>query len=755
MAQQQQQQQQQQQYAPYGFAKPFAVLLHVRKGQEAVLDWRLPTVAQEDEPVATPDETYQLTWNPESSEWQMPYGALQGMPREPWNYSLMKLEIYAPLQPDPIYGAKVKSVEDYLSVIQPEGTLDTETNYRIRITEASPGQMVNVFQKGPEKAIEQFNRLYQSNQPLPYIQFVNTETVADLTLEISYSEWIIYETAQDAHGNQPMVFGIESDQEDWAIRKLTENLNKVVKWRQVLELTNTSTQIAADEIEIAFQTIDEEGEVLATHTDPSFAIELEKSGNRYEAANFRITAQNRSKQNLHLKVFYLSRFYGIRDIASSALNPGGETIDLFSSQLTISNPEALEEKGTFKIIISDQPMQLPFFDQEKIDFGSFVTRTRFMPDEEEERYGQWPTEMDWTEQTFEVLLKAKGTSSESLAELKERLHNILADGIAVCIDELKKVLPESSEKFSTLLILENRYYEANRNQNIGDIPEEDLAQLFDQVRDNLSQFIDSLTEDDLRPNAPRKSNGRRGQILYRIPRNMLLGEETACLVRIASDEKILVKDLERDEQTQIKSIRMSGIMRVEILDPSDTPSVEFRTVSTSEQFVVEDDFTEWLFYAKPVTAGPFPIMIKVTVLEVVDGKERAKEIVLEEKINIGEPQIQESAYTVSEEAPPIQQQQSSFAPESASTYERVSNWSEVSRLIEDGKTRQALELAIELAGKNDRKMLYERLMQLTGRLNKLQKDMEAGIIPQEEADVENNRIVVALLDLITEDDAAD
>ncbi len=131
-----------------------------------------------------------------------------------------------------------------------------------------------------------------------------------------------------------------------------------------------------------------------------------------------------------------------------------------------------------------------------------------------------------------------------------------------------------------------------------------------------------------------KSSPKQGNILYQIPNEMELGQDTKCLVRIAFNEKILRKELAISEEATIKSIRVSNLMEVELIDPLAAGTFEIRALNEQEQLIEREDFTQWLFYVKAQRAGKFPLLLKVAVIEVLYGKERKKEISLEETISV-------------------------------------------------------------------------------------------------------------------------
>jgi formylglycine-generating enzyme required for sulfatase activity len=75
-------------------------------------------------------------------------------------------------------------------------------------------------------------------------------------------------------------------------------------------------------------------------------------------------------------------------------------------------------------------------------------------------------------------------------------------------------------------------------------------------------------------------------------------------------------------------------MQVELINASEQHPFEIRSISSAEQFVDEDDLTEWIFYVKPLLPGKHTLLLKIAVIETIRGKERKRELVLEQTIDI-------------------------------------------------------------------------------------------------------------------------
>lgn len=127
---------------------------------------------------------------------------------------------------------------------------------------------------------------------------------------------------------------------------------------------------------------------------------------------------------------------------------------------------------------------------------------------------------------------------------------------------------------------------------------------------------------------------QHGSLLHNIPKEMEIGRDTRCEVRIAFEKETLMRNLPDDAKVEILDIRVSNLMEVDLLDPASEQAFEVRTFSQKEQFIEEDEYTQWVFYVKPLKAGTFPLLLKVSVIEFMHGRERKRDIILEETVQI-------------------------------------------------------------------------------------------------------------------------
>ena len=225
-----------------------------------------------------------------------------------------------------------------------------------------------------------------------------------------------------------------------------------------------------------------------------------------------------------------------------------------------------------------------------------------------------------------------------LTELQRSLRDILPDpdkGVFAVLSALKTALPEQTEKYNAVFQLETRLNAVNKDRIRGLLSQEDLDRAYNRITADVLDLIDALRVEDFDPKtADSTVDDKSGTILYRIPHTMEVEEEHKCVVRLAFDMDTVIRNIELTKDTVVKELRVSEVMEVELLDPSETPCFAIRRLNSMEQFLEKNDFTEWIFFVKPLVMGTLPLVLKVSVKELINEKERIKEIVLEEVITV-------------------------------------------------------------------------------------------------------------------------
>ncbi len=219
-------------------------------------------------------------------------------------------------------------------------------------------------------------------------------------------------------------------------------------------------------------------------------------------------------------------------------------------------------------------------------------------------------------------------------ELKSELKRLLTEGLDLALQRLGEVLRMESPQYNLYSGLRGRYtsYLTERIQGIRSNAELDI--LYNRMMADFLALVDGLDASDFRREKDQEvlPRPRRGHLLYHIPNAMALEREHACRVRIAYQQEDLLRDWkERAGQVQ-QSIRVAEVMAVEMLNVLESKPFHIRPISDTIQFLDEADYTEWLFYVRPLQEGAFPLLLKISVIEVIGGRELCKDVVIEEQI---------------------------------------------------------------------------------------------------------------------------
>jgi|GEM_PF-2703991 len=126
----------------------------------------------------------------------------------------------------------------------------------------------------------------------------------------------------------------------------------------------------------------------------------------------------------------------------------------------------------------------------------------------------------------------------------------------------------------------------------------------------------------------------KGKVLYDIPDKMIVNKPQKCLVRLGANEAIVRDDDTFSPSVKIEAIPIYKVMAVDMIDISDPPIFSIKCISTPDQIVEDDSYSEWIFMVTPLSSGTSTLFIKVSVVKIIDGVERRKELVFEKAVDI-------------------------------------------------------------------------------------------------------------------------
>jgi len=119
-----------------------------------------------------------------------------------------------------------------------------------------------------------------------------------------------------------------------------------------------------------------------------------------------------------------------------------------------------------------------------------------------------------------------------------------------------------------------------------------------------------------------------GLVSYDIPSDMIKNQISKCNVRIAKN-KLNLNVLNLSKNSIFEQIRISEVMKVQLIDPSNGQNFNITCLNNYEQIISANEFTEWIFNVKPLRSGFFELFLRVTILEILkDFGERSKDVIV-------------------------------------------------------------------------------------------------------------------------------
>ena len=223
---------------------------------------------------------------------------------------------------------------------------------------------------------------------------------------------------------------------------------------------------------------------------------------------------------------------------------------------------------------------------------------------------------------------------EQKDEIRETIKSFLIKGeIAEALDQLYSYSLKIDAHFSNeVLLLIQRFEVLKKRDASGIISTSDYQLEHNKIASSLLYLLDQIPNPQRERTPAKKRKG--GKLLHNISSQMPVGLETKCVIRIAESEEIVKAFFKVDENTVIEDIPVSKVMEVQLIDFANEKSFEIRSFNYDEQVIQEGDYTEWLFFVKPLREGLHTLYLKVSIVEYIENDAKKKDIVLEQKIAV-------------------------------------------------------------------------------------------------------------------------
>ena len=126
----------------------------------------------------------------------------------------------------------------------------------------------------------------------------------------------------------------------------------------------------------------------------------------------------------------------------------------------------------------------------------------------------------------------------------------------------------------------------------------------------------------------------KGKLLFAIPHKMTVSEVHRCVVRLGTSFAVVLKDLQVGSKPKISDVPLGETMKVELMDYTQNAEgkglyFDIRSFNTPVQLIEIDSHTEWQFEVTPLKTGNLPLLLRISIVKMVNGVERYKETVKE------------------------------------------------------------------------------------------------------------------------------
>lgn len=206
--------------------------------------------------------------------------------------------------------------------------------------------------------------------------------------------------------------------------------------------------------------------------------------------------------------------------------------------------------------------------------------------------------------------------TQTLAEIKKLLSDLLIEDLALAMRTAKELLPENSEKHQTVIALQARLQVLNKDRARGVIDTVEYAKRIAGISADFQDMVEALNQNDLeQPGPAGKKSGNLGSVLYKVPPKMPLLKSALCVVRVAADTDDILADIVFDENTRLRErVEISERMSAELID-AEGNIFDIQPLNAAHQQVRKAGYTQWLFRVTPKIVGEHQLMVKVSMLE--------------------------------------------------------------------------------------------------------------------------------------------
>ncbi|UCH94967.1 MAG: caspase family protein [Candidatus Aminicenantes bacterium] len=300
-------------------------------------------------------------------EWQMDCGALHGLPTEAEKRIEVALypESSVDSGADKMAGyAKVVSVKAQKSTLIPEFEYSKEDRFFARLV-SLPIPPMPVLLEGDDQGKASVTEFYSQ-----WSSFAFTDKPAAAKYVLSAQK----NSFQVRHRESDMLIQGAVGTPGPCCRYIFSILEKVVRWERSLALQNHNTAFNTEDVDFNILEVLDDGTEFQYPGD-SVTFDYVKEGDGWKSIPFKLRAQNRTNQTIHVALVHFSRKFGISALGNEPLLAGEGPITLLGEEndRCFMLPEGIDESvDTFKLIVSTERVDDFLLLQEDIKLGMIL-----------------------------------------------------------------------------------------------------------------------------------------------------------------------------------------------------------------------------------------------------------------------------------------------------------------------------------------------------------------------------------------------
>ncbi|MFN8346714.1 MAG: caspase family protein [Spirosomataceae bacterium] len=223
------------------------------------------------------------------------------------------------------------------------------------------------------------------------IQWMNQPEACLVEIAVKDDTILVYDTR-----TRVMVQGVRGTDSDAALQAL-EILQKLARWHRLLALTNPTSKIEAEALEMVIKVQKDNRNYDCT--DPVLTLDFDG-----EAIPFEAVLTNKTAQKLYAALLYQSPDYGIQVLYENSQPLAPQGVVTLVENIFVLDDENNEETDTFKLLVSTEPIDTFLFQQEALEIGAIASNAKGLG-----RGIGTGTKSDWLTKTTTVRIVRKGT----------------------------------------------------------------------------------------------------------------------------------------------------------------------------------------------------------------------------------------------------------------------------------------------------------------------------------------------------------